>query len=117
MFSQHHLLLALSEKEKVTWPLLVASPISHEMILVYGSEHFSKHLPAGPVPGSGEGRRMQHRLASSGCETDCEQHDSLKAAASASEGVRAAASRRLLPGMAGSSWRVLRTTSSSASPC
>lgn len=37
MFSQHHLLLALSEKEKVTWLLLVASPISHEMILVYGA--------------------------------------------------------------------------------
>lgn len=67
------------------------------MILVYGSERFSKHLPVGPVPGSGEGRQMQPRLASSGCEIDCEQHESLKTAAGASEDVRAAASRRLSP--------------------
>lgn len=50
---------ALSEfkkkkKKKWLWLVLSASPVAHEMILLYGSELFSKYLPAGPEVGKDE---------------------------------------------------------------
>lgn len=42
-------------KKKWLWLVLPASSISRGVILLYGSECFSKHLPAGLVLGGGEG--------------------------------------------------------------
>lgn len=64
------------DKKKWLWFVLPTSSVSREMILLYGSECFSKHQSAGLVLGAGEGSRLQHRLVSSECEIDREQRES-----------------------------------------
>lgn len=44
--------------KKWLWLVLSASPVAHEMILLYGSECFSKYLPAGPEVGKDEKCRI-----------------------------------------------------------
>lgn len=102
------------KKKKVapgSFPLL---PRLHVRCFHLGSECFREHLPAGPR-GEAEGRETGPRSASSGCEIDCEQRDSLNTAVCACESVHAAP-LRLLRRMAGSPPRVVGATPSSASP-
>ena len=54
--------LHCQDKKKRLRFVLSNSSISHEMTLLYGSEHFSKCLPAGPGLGGG-----QDEKCSAGC--------------------------------------------------